>query len=118
MKKVTIATIIILISFVVCIGHIFYFRQLHPDSISLSNEISSTFDNAPKTSMNEYGKFNINTATDSELCTIPGIGTTLANRIVEYRNINGPYKSVEELLNVRGIGEKTLNSILDYVCVE
>jgi competence protein ComEA len=49
---------------------------------------------------------NINTATVAELDALPGIGAKVAARIVEYRQKNGPFKKVEELMNVRGVGEK------------
>jgi len=49
---------------------------------------------------------NLNTASASDLETLPGIGAKTAARIVEYRQKNGPFKKVEELMNVRGIGEK------------
>jgi len=50
---------------------------------------------------------NINTATAAELEGLPGIGARTAARIVEYRQKNGPFKKVEELMNVRGVGEKS-----------
>ena len=49
---------------------------------------------------------NINTASAAELDSLPGIGAKTAARIVEYRQKNGPFKKVEELMNVRGVGEK------------
>src|SRR4051812_48912580 len=49
---------------------------------------------------------NINTATAADLDALPGIGAKTAALIVEYRQKNGPFKKVEELMNVRGIGEK------------
>ena len=49
---------------------------------------------------------NINTASAAEFDTLPGIGAKTAARIVEYRQKNGPFKKVEELMNVRGVGEK------------
>ena len=50
---------------------------------------------------------NLNTATISQLATLPGIGDTTAQRNVEYRDKNGGFKKVEELMNVKGIGEKS-----------
>ena len=50
---------------------------------------------------------NINTATTNELQTLPGIGASVAARILEYRQKNGGFKKLEDLMNVRGIGEKT-----------
>lgn len=58
-------------------------------------------------------KVNLNTAGVDELVTLPGIGKAYAERIVEYRQKNGPFKKVEDILNVRGIGEKTFDRIKD-----
>ena len=52
------------------------------------------------------GVVNINTASANDFEALPGIGAKTAARIVEYRQKNGPFKKVEELMNVRGIGEK------------
>ena len=50
---------------------------------------------------------NLNTATAVELEKLPGIGQKVAARIVEYRQKHGPFKKVEELMNVQGVGEKS-----------
>jgi competence protein ComEA len=49
---------------------------------------------------------NLNTASATEFESLPGIGAKTAARIVEYRQKNGPFKKIEELMNVRGVGEK------------
>ena len=58
---------------------------------------------------------DINTADSLSLTALSGIGPTLAQRIIDYRNANGPFENPEELLNVEGIGPGTLEAILDYV---
>ena len=58
---------------------------------------------------------DINRASSAELETLPGIGPTLAGRIIEYREQNGAFQTPEELTNVKGIGEKTLEKFLPYI---
>ena len=62
-------------------------------------------------------RININTATAKELQTLRGIGPTMAQRIVEYRQTSGRFATVEELTHVKGIGEKTLEKIRDSIAV-
>lgn len=61
---------------------------------------------------------NINTATKEELMLLPGIGEVYAERIIAYRQKNGPFATIEELDGVSGIGEKRLDAIRDYITVE
>jgi competence protein ComEA len=53
----------------------------------------------------DLSPLDLNRATNGELAQLPGIGEELARRIVEYREANGPFESVEELMEVSGIGE-------------
>lgn len=68
-------------------------------------------------SASSAGRVNINTATESELQTISGIGPSKAAKIIAYRESNGSFKTVDDLTNVSGIGQKTLESIRDQICV-
>lgn len=61
------------------------------------------------------GKVNVNTASSRELESLPGIGPALAERIVEYRMLNGPFQNVDELKKVSGIGDKKFAAIKDQV---
>ena len=56
----------------------------------------------------EMGLVNINTASMEQLMTLDGIGESYAERIIEFREKNGPFQSPEDLLKIKGIGEKTL----------
>jgi len=63
------------------------------------------------------GRVNINTASVSEFETLPGIGPTMAQAIVDYRIQNGPFLGIQDILNVPGIGQATFERIKDYLTV-
>lgn len=65
--------------------------------------------------LSEKRKININIATISELMSIPGIGNSLASRIVEHRKENGRFFCQDDLLNVKGIGKKKLQEMSRYI---
>ena len=61
------------------------------------------------------GPINLNTATKAELDTLPGIGPALADRIIEYRQKNGPFQRAEDIKKVSGIGDKVYENIKDRI---
>lgn len=60
---------------------------------------------------------NLNTATQAQLESLPGIGAKAAQRILEYRQKNGSFKKIEDLMNVKGIGEKNFLKLKPYITV-
>ena len=73
---------------------------------------------APTLSFAAPAQVNLNTATAEQLETLPGIGPDLAQRILDYRTGNGPFKNIDGLLNVKGIGEGKLAKLRDQITVE
>ena len=81
-----------------------------------SNYIISS--NNTKTNDNSNGqKVNINNADESKLDELPGVGPSTAQKIIQYRKENGEFKRIDELKNVRGIGEAKFQKIKDLICV-
>jgi len=100
-------------------------RLSHKPPVSLQNENDNTIDminnfgaetegSQPVVGI-EKGSVNINTADIKQLEKLPRIGPAMATRIIEYRNSQGPFKSLDELIKVKGIGKKTLNLIKPYL---
>ena len=69
-------------------------------------------------SADDTGKININTASAEELQTLYRVGPKYAARIIEYRELNGPFETPEEIINVSGIGPKTFELNKDRIVVD
>ncbi|RFU66168.1 helix-hairpin-helix domain-containing protein [Bacillus sp. V59.32b] len=65
----------------------------------------------------EGDKINLNTAAESDLDTLPGIGPAKATAIIEYREKSGPFQAIEDLKNISGIGDKTFEKLQDSITV-
>ncbi|MCA1063473.1 helix-hairpin-helix domain-containing protein [Rossellomorea sp. AcN35-11] len=63
-------------------------------------------------------KININTASQEEFETLPGIGPAKASSFVQYREENGPFSSIDDIKNISGIGEKTFEKLKEYISVQ
>lgn len=79
--------------------------------------ISVIFTMAPLALAAEAGKVDLNKASVEDLLQLKGIGKTYAERIVEYRNENGPFNKIEEVMMVKGIGQKTFDSIKTHLVI-
>lgn len=67
---------------------------------------------------NKFSKININKANQEELENIPGIGASTANKIIMYRNEYGKFQSIDEIKNVKGIGNSKFESMKEYICIK
>jgi competence protein ComEA len=85
-----------------------------PNDDNINEITNSDFTN---TTEKEIGKININTADLSKLKEIPGVGDVKAKSIIDYREKNGGFKSIEDIKNIDGIGEKTFEKIKDSITI-
>ncbi|NKC69103.1 helix-hairpin-helix domain-containing protein [Vagococcus fluvialis] len=79
--------------------------------------IAGTNSNTANISKDEEGKVNLNQATKEELMTLSGVGDKKAEKIIEYREENGSFKTIEDLKNVNGFGEKSFESLEKYISI-
>ena len=88
-------------------------------SENFANSQVTTTTQIPTTSSNtkKQGKININTATEEELDTLPGIGPSTAAKIIDYRKENGKFTSIEEIKEVSGIGDAKYEKIKDLITI-
>jgi competence protein ComEA len=89
---------------------------------SLASAQTTTAPKAPKakaakTVAAPSGPVNLNTATAAQLDALPGVAKSTAQRIVEYRQKNGSFKKIEELMNVKGVGEKSFLKLKPLITV-
>ena len=124
LSKAEIASIIITILFVLSAAAVTFHNQ-SSNSVTVSFESIEDFaenamvsdNNGEQSPQKNEALININTATEAELCSLPGIGEVLAGRIVQYRNDHGQFQSTDEIMDISGIGTSKFEKIKDCITV-
>lgn len=122
-EKFLIALALCLCAGIICYNYFFIPTALPSTVIYADKEkdTETTSDSQSETSNQDNAKnnlLNINTATAEELAdTLPRVGKNTAALIVSYREKNGPFKKIEDIKNVKGIGDKTFEKMKDLICV-
>ena len=88
------------------------------DGLGSKKEDTKKANSGKNRDTNNENTVNINTATQTELETIPGVGPSTALKIIDYRKENGNYKKIEDVQNVKGIGEAKYKEMKDYIRVK
>ena len=121
MKKASIVLLVIFLLFCsTVVGYIAGHRVTDKDIVISSEKVPASETHTSNGTVKGYGadgKMDINTASIGQLITLPEVGETLAQRIVDYRNEYGEFYSVEDLLLVKGFGEKKLEALREYITV-
>ena len=120
--KITPVSVLICLCLVLSafLGGMYLGRNMRGDAIEISaltTQPSRSSTPAASTAGQVDQKVNINTADLYTLMSLDGIGETYAQRIIDYREANGPFKAIEDIKNVPGIGEKRFEMIKDSITI-
>jgi len=125
LTKAEIAAILITVIFVVSVAVAALRAHDKSAAITISSGLSTVTEQSgtpapavPAPSASPELHVNINTAEAQELCLLPGIGETIATRIIDYRKAHGLFNNTDEIMNVSGIGAKTYEEIKSYITVD
>ncbi len=99
-------------------GHYIIPKEGEEIALNDSNENVENNNNDNNSGEGESKKININNASKEELDSLPGVGEVTAQKILDYRDENKEFKSIDEIKNVTGIGENKFNDLKDYICIQ
>lgn len=87
-------------------------NEIYDDAVLYNNQEIDNVNN-----IDTINKISLNNANLEELITLPGIGEKIANRIIEYRNTYGPFWAIEDIKNIKGIGDKKYEMLKEYLII-
>lgn len=93
-------------------------KNIDDANLKVSDSTGNTMDKSSGGMGSDSKKININTASKEELDSIPGVGPSTADKILDYRKEKGKFKSIEELKNVSGIGDKKFEKMKNNIAVD
>jgi comEA protein len=115
-KYKCLAVVVIFLICGICYSHSFYSGRLEMGRKIAVDEIGIT-ENTAVSAADVIGKIDINTAETEELMLLPSVGEGRAEDIIEYREENGDFSCIEDIMQVSGIGEKTFEEIKEQITV-
>ncbi len=118
MKKQAWILIAITGMFICVLIGIFIGRNMKHNYVHINDAPQTQTQNSTEDTQENDGRININTATEQQLMLLPGVGETTAKKIIEYRTENNGFNTVEDIMNVSGIGEKKFAQMKPYIKVE
>ncbi len=118
LKKPEMLLIAMALIFFACAVFVGYFSEATPEGSRVIYVSEKDKENLIKNGTAESVIINLNTASEEELCLLEGVDTVTAQAIIDYRTENGGFDNVEELLNIKGIGEIKYKNIITYVTLE
>ncbi|MDU3801409.1 helix-hairpin-helix domain-containing protein [Paraclostridium bifermentans] len=92
--------------------------ELNDSNENVENNNNDGNNNTEGDNEGDNKKININGASKEELDSLPGVGEVTAQKILDYREENKEFKSIDEIKNVKGIGENKFNDLKDYICIQ
>lgn len=99
-------------------GHYIIPKEGEEIALNDSNENVENNNDGNDSTEGDNKKININGASKEELDSLPGVGEVTAQKILDYREENKEFKSIDEIKNVKGIGENKFNDLKDYICIQ
>ncbi len=118
LKKPEILLVAMALILFACALYIGYFPKATPEGSKVIYVSAKDKENLLSDGTAESVIINLNTASKEELCLLKGVDTILAQAIIDYRTENSGFEDVEELLNIKGIGEIKYKNIIPYVTLE